>query len=298
MFRQVSANFARMPPWLQGATWMMLSAVLFASQAGIVRYMSKDFHFIEISFFRAAFGIVVMIPWLMRRGVGVLRTPHTGRYVLRGFLSTAAMYGWFGGITLIALADATAISFTFPLFIALFSIIFLKEKARLARWIAMAAGFAGTLIVIRPGFAEVNHGVFMVIGAGLCIGGSAMILKVMLRTDAPDKAALYQSIYMLPFAAVGALFVWEWPNAEQWVWAFAIGAVSTWAQRLYSRAFAVGDIGAITPFDFMRLPFATLIGLFAFAQTPDVWTIVGGAAIFVASVYAGRAESRREKAER
>ena len=293
MIREVSTNFTRLPPWLQGAIWMTLSAVLFASQAGIVRYLSKDFHFVEISFFRAAFGILVMVPWVMRRGLGVLRTPYTGRYMLRGFFSTAAMYGWFGGLTLIALADATAISFTFPLFIALFSVIFLKEKARLSRWIAMGVGFAGTLIVIRPGFAEVNVGVFMVIGGGLCIGCSAMLLKVLLRTDAPDKAALYQSIYMLPFAAVGAVFVWEWPNAEQWFWAFAVGAVSTWAQRLYSRAFAVGDVGAITPFDFMRLPFATAIGFFAFAQTPDVWTIAGGLVIFVASVYAGRAESKR-----
>lgn len=296
MIQAVRITFARMSPSLQGATWMTLSAVLFASQAGIVRYLAPDFHFVEISFFRAAFGIVVMVPWLSRHGLGILRTPHTARYIFRGFLSTAAMYGWFGGLTLVALADATAISFTFPLFIALFSMVLLKEKARASRWIAMAVGFSGTLIVVRPGFAEVNGGVLMVIGAGLCIGGSATILKVMVRSDTPDKVALYQSIYMLPFALVGAVFVWTWPTPEQWFWAFAIGAVSTTAQRLYSRAFAVGDVGAIAPFDFMRLPFAVAIGLLAFAQVPDVWTLVGGAVIFVSSVYAGRAESRQRKA--
>ena len=272
---------------------MTLSAVLFAAQAGIVRQLGKDFHFVEISFFRALFGIVAMMPWLMRHGVGVLRTPDTGLYVARGFLGTIAMYGWFGSITLIALADATAISFTFPLFIALFGVLMLKEPAHATRWIAMAVGFLGTLIVIRPGFEEVNIGVFMVIGAGLCIAGSAMILKITLRSGSPDLAALYQSIYMLPFALIGAVFVWEWPNAEQWGWAFALGAASASAQRLYSRAFAVGDVGAITPFDFMRLPFVVLIGLFVFAEVPDVWTLVGGAVIFAASVFAGRTETRR-----
>lgn len=274
---------------------MTLSAVFFAAQAGIVRYLSKDLHFIEISFFRALFGIVIMLPWLMRSGVGVLRTSHTGLYVTRGFLSTVAMYGWFGSLTLIPIGDATAISFTFPLFIALAGVLLLKEPAHATRWIALAAGFAGTLIVVRPGFQEVNIGVFMVIGGGVCIAFSAMILKVMLRTDTPDKAAIYQSIYMLPFAFVAVLFVWEWPTPEQWFWGFMLGAGSTTAQRLYSRAFATGDVGSIAPFDFTRLPFAIAIGFVVFSELPDLWTIVGGVVIFCSSIFAGRTESRRDR---
>ena len=276
---------------------MTLSAVFFAAQAGIVRYLSKDLHFIEISFFRAVFGIVIMLPWLMRSGVGVLRTSNTKLYVTRGLLSTIAMYGWFGSLTLIPIGDATAISFTFPLFIALAGVLLLKEPAHATRWIALAIGFAGTLIVVRPGFQEVNIGVFMVIGGGVCIAFSAMILKVMLRTDAPDKAAIYQSIYMLPFAFTAVLFVWEWPTPEQWFWGFMLGAGSTTAQRLYSRAFATGDVGSITPFDFTRLPFAIAIGFVVFSELPDVWTIVGGVVIFCSSVFAGRTESRRDRSK-
>ena len=297
MIQPVSATFARLPPSLQGAVWMMLSAVFFAAQAGIVRYLASDFHFVEISFFRALFGIVAMVPWLMKRGVAILRTPQTKLYAARGFLSTAAMYGWFGSLTMIPLADATAISFTFPLFIAFAGVVLLKEPAHAARWLALAVGLAGTLIVVRPGFEKVNIGVFMVIGGGVCISMSAMLLKIALRTDHPDKAALYQSIYMLPFALAGALFVWKWPGWEQWLWAFALGAASITAQRLYSRAFAIGDVGAVAPFDFTRLPFAIGIGFFAFAQIPDIWTIVGGIVIFVSSIYAGRSESRRTAKE-
>jgi drug/metabolite transporter (DMT)-like permease len=295
MIQSVKTAFTLLPPSAQGAIWMTLSAVFFAAQAGIVRYLSKDLHFIEISFFRALFGIVVMLPWLMRSGVGVLRTSHTKLYVTRGLLSTIAMYGWFGSLTLIPIGDATAISFTFPLFIALAGVLLLKEPAHATRWIALAVGFAGTLIVVRPGFQEVNIGVFMVIGGGVCIAFSAMILKVMLRTDTPDKAAIYQSIYMLPFAFVAVLFVWEWPTPEQWFWGFMLGAGSTTAQRLYSRAFATGDVGSITPFDFTRLPFAIAIGFVIFSELPDVWTIVGGVVIFCSSVFAGQTESRRDR---
>jgi drug/metabolite transporter (DMT)-like permease len=205
------------------------------------------------------------------------------------------MYGWFGGLTLIPLADATAISFTFPLFIALSGVLFLKETAHMTRWVALAAGFAGTLVVIRPGFQEVNIGVFMVIGAGLCIAASAMILKITLRTDQPDTAAIYQVIYMLPFALIAVLFVWQWPTWEQWFWGFMLGGLSTTAQRLYSRAFTTGDVGSIAPFDFTRLPFVIAIGFVVFSELPDIWTIIGGTVIFCASVFAGQTESRRSR---
>ena len=274
---------------------MTLSAVFFAAQAGIVRFLAQDLHFIEISFFRAAFGIVVMLPWLMRAGITEMKTRHTKLYIGRGFLGTLAMYGWFGGLTLIPLADATAISFTFPLFIALSGVLFLKEPAHVTRCIALAVGFAGTLIVIRPGFQDVNFGVFMVIGAGVCIAGSAMILKVTLRTDKPDTAALYQVIYMLPFALVAVLFVWQWPTWEQWFWGFMLGCFSTTAQRLYSRAFTTGDVGSIAPFDFTRLPFVIAIGFVVFSELPDMWTVIGGTVIFCASFFAGQTENRRRR---
>ena len=287
--------FGRLPPSWQGAAWMTTSAVLFAAQTAIVRHLSAEMHFLEISLFRALFGVIVMLPWLMRVGIGVMRTRNTGLYVGRGLLSTVAMYGWFGSLALIPIADATAVSFTFPLFIALFGILFLKESAPMTRWIALALGFVGTFVIIRPGFAEINAGVFFVIGAGVCIAVSAMFLKVALRSDQPDTAVLYQSIYMLPFAIVGAALVWEWPTAEQWFWGLMLGAASASAQRCYSRAFAIGETGAVAPFDFARLPFAVAIGFLAFAELPDIWTVVGAIIIFGASIAAGRGEARRNE---
>ena len=281
-------SITNLPGSWQGAIWMTLSAAMFAVQTAIVRHLSMELHFLEISLFRALFGVVAMLPWLCRRGLGVMRTSNSRLYIARGALGTVAMYGWFGGIALIPIADATAISFTFPLFIALFGVLLLREPVRAASWIALVVGFAGTLVVIRPGFEEVNMGALMVIGAGLLIAMSAMILKVTLRTDLPDIAALYQAVYMLPFALIGAVFVWSAPTLEQWLWGFALGAASTSAQRCYSRAFAVGDTSAVAPFDFSRLPFAVVIGLVVFSEIPDFWTIVGGAIIFSASILAGR----------
>ena len=295
MIRDVKTAFGRLPPAWQGAVWMTMSALLFAIQTAIVRYLSKEMHFLEISLFRALFGVVVMIPWVMRAGLGVMRTRNTGLYAGRGLLSTAAMYGWFGSLALIPIADATAISFTFPLFIALFGVIFLRESAHPMRWTALLMGFAGTLVIVRSGFQEVNVGMVMVIGAGLCIASSAMMLKVAIRTDQPDTAVLYQSVYMLPFAIVGAALVWEWPTLEQWLWGLLLGAASATAQRFYTRAFAVGEAGAVVPFDFARLPFAVVLGFFVFAELPDLWTVAGAAIIFGSSIVAERSEARRAR---
>ena len=272
-----------------------MSALLFAVQTAIVRYLSKEMHFLEISLFRALFGVVVMLPWLLRAGLGAMRTRNTGLYAARGVLSTVAMFGWFGSLALIPIADATAISFTFPLFVALFGVVFLRESAHPMRWTALFLGFAGTLVIVRPGFQETDPGMLMVIGAGLCIASSAMMLKVAIRSDHPDTAVLYQSVYMLPFALVGAAFVWQWPTLEQWLWGLALGAASATAQRFYTRAFAVGEAGAVVPFDFTRLPFAVAIGFVAFSELPDVWTVFGAAIIFAASVVAQRSEARRNR---
>ena len=287
--------FTRLAPSWQGAAWMTMSALLFAAQAAMVRYLSQDMHFLEISLFRALFGVVAMLPWLMRAGLGAMRTRNTGLYAGRGLLSTIAMYGWFGSLALIPIADATAISFTFPLFIALFGVIFLRESAHAMRWAALVIGFAGTLVIVRPGFQEVNVGMVMVIGAGLCIATSAMMLKVAIRTDHPDTAVLYQSVFMLPFAVAGAALVWQWPTAEQWLWGFALGAASATAQRFYTRAFAVGETGAVAPFDFARLPFAVVLGFVAFSELPDLWTVLGAAIIFAAWIVAERSEARRAR---
>ncbi len=97
---------------------------------------------------------------------------------------------------------------------------------------------------------------------------------------------------MLPLSLVPALVVWQWPSAEQWLWAAMVGALSTFAQRALTRAYLAADASAVAPFDFLRLPFATAIGFFVFMELPDLWTLGGGLVIFAASFYVGHGEAR------
>jgi drug/metabolite transporter (DMT)-like permease len=286
-------RFAALSAPAQAAAWMILSALMFSAAAAAVRRLSADVHFVEVSFFRSLFGIVVMLPWLRQVGLGALRTRHQWNYVARGVSSTAAMFLWFGGLSLVPIAEATAISFTTPFVITIAAFLFLSEPMRMTRWIGLAVGFAGTLIIVRPGFAEVNLGMLMVLFAGVFIAASVMNIKIAARDDSPDTVALYQVLYMLPLTLAPAVFLWRWPTLEGWGLAILVGALSTYAQRAYTRALALGDASAVTPLDFLRLPFSVWLGFIMFDELPDVWTLVGGIVIFAASAYVGRSEARR-----
>ncbi len=271
---------------------MTAAGIMFVAASTTVRHLSADMHFIQIAFFRSAFGIIFMLPWLTRVGFGAMRTRHTWRYALRGVTSVTAMFCWFGALAAMPIADATSVSFATPIFVSIAAILFLREKMRRHRWIGLIVGFAGTLIILRPGFAEINVGALMVLGSALFIAWSAIIVKIIGHDDRPDTIALYQVVYMLPLSLVPALFLWQWPSAEQWFWAAMVGLFSTLAQRALTRAYEAADASSVAPFDFLRLPFATALGFAVFMELPDLWTLAGGLVIFSASFYVGHGEAR------
>jgi drug/metabolite transporter (DMT)-like permease len=288
-------RLSALSPPVQAALWMILSALFFSAGAAAVRYLSAELHFIEISFFRSLFGLAVMLPWFVRFGLGGLRTKHQANYFARGVCSTIAMFLWFGGLSLVPIAEATAISFTTPFMVTIAAVLFLHESMRSHRWIGLVIGFLGTLVIVRPGFTEVNWGMLTVLAAGIFIAASVMNIKIVARDDSPDAVAVYQCLYMLPMTLLPAIFVWSWPSLEGWAWAIAVGVCSTYGQRTYTRALALADASAVTPLDFLRLPFSVGLGFVMFGELPDVWTLVGGLVIFAASAYVGRAEAAQRR---
>jgi drug/metabolite transporter (DMT)-like permease len=284
-------RLSALSPPVQAALWMILSALFFSAGAAAVRRLSVELSFIEISFFRSLFGLAVMLPWLSRVGFVGLRTRHQANYLARGVCSTIAMFLWFGGLALVPIAEATAISFTTPFVVTIAAVLFLHEPMRAHRWVGLVIGFLGTLVIVRPGFAEVNWGMLAVLAAGIFIAASVMNIKIVARDDSPDAVAIYQCLYMLPMTLIPAIFVWRWPSLEGWAWAIAVGVFSTYGQRTYTRALALADASAVTPLDFLRLPFSVALGFAMFSELPDVWTLVGGVVIFAASAYVGRAEA-------
>ena len=284
-----------MPVTLQASLMMMLALFLFTTMGICIRLSSAFVPVIEVVFFRNFLAVLIMAPVLIRKGLPSIKMNRKRLFFGRASINFIGMLSGFTAVTLIPLAEMTALSFTGPIFVTMGAALFLSEAIRLRRIMAIAVGFVGALIILRPGLVDVSLGAMLALVSALSIAAATLIVKKMTETEQASAIVFWMVMLQAPIAFVPMLFVWEWPTWEQWFWGFMLGCLSTTAQRLYSRAFTTGDVGSIAPFDFTRLPFVIAIGFVVFSELPDVWTIIGGTVIFAASIFAGQTESRRSR---
>jgi len=280
---------------LAGGLWMVGFTVTFAVLMAMVRHVSAEIHPFETAFFRNFFGLVVMLPWFARVGPGGLRTRRLGAHGFRALSGVIAMCALFMAISLMPLAEVTALTFTSPLFATAGAALVLGETVQARRWTATLIGFAGTLIILRPGAETLTPAALLVLLAAAFIATSMLSIKSLSATESPNVIVVYMGLLMTPMSLVPALFVWTWPTLEAWAWLAAIGAVATLGQLAVARAFAAADASAVMPFDFFRLMFTAALGFTLFGEGLDVWTWVGAGVILASSVYIARREARLGK---
>jgi len=285
-------------PVIRGIALMCVATVFFSAMHVLVRYAARDVPPFQIAFLRNLFGIVVFLPLLFRGGLGFLRTRALGMHALRGVLNVAAMLMFFTSLSLTPVARVTALAFTAPLFTALLSVLFLGERFRARRWTALALGFAGTLVILRPGMIPVDLGSVLVVGSALIWAVTMIVIKVMSRTESSFAITAYMNLFLTLFSFGPALWVWVTPPAGMWVWLVAIGILGTVAQLALSQALKETEPTAVLPFDFLKLVWAALLGLWVFGEVPDAYTWVGAALVFASGFYIAwrEHEERRRKA--
>jgi drug/metabolite transporter (DMT)-like permease len=269
---------------VRGALWMVASAALFAVMTGIVRHVSLGMHPFEIVFFRYAFGLVALVPWVLYSGAATLRTRRFGLHFGRAVLALVTVMFFFAAVAWMPLAEATALSFTAPFFTTLGAAIVLGETVRRRRWMAVAVGFAGAMIILRPGIDAVSLPALLALASAVTLAGGVLAVKTLAKSETADTIVLYQSVLVLVLAVVPAAAVWTMPDTVALMWLALIGILATLGQLAYVRAYAAADASAVVPFDYSRLIFAALIGFALFAEQPDLWTWIGSAVIFAAAV--------------
>ena len=275
---------------------MVAASAAFAVMNGSIRHVSAEIHPFEIAFFRNFFGLLFFLPWLMRAGLGALRTDRLGLHALRGLSGIAAMLAWFWSLSVLPLADAVALNFTLPLFATVLAVVVLREVVRARRWTATLVGFAGAMIILRPGVDEITFAELMVLFAALMMASTTIIVKILARTDSPAAIVMYMTIFLTPLSVLPAVFVWETPDWNSLAWLAAIGLLANIAHLCLTHAFRAADASAVMPFDFARLIFVAIIGFVFFHEVPDFWTWVGAGIIVCSSVYIAHRESRVARA--
>lgn len=291
-----TASFAALSGPARAACWITASAFCYIGMISIVREIAPEIHIFEIVFFRSLFAAMFMIPWLMRHGISALRTPRAGLLALRGAGAFIAGSCLFYAATLMPLGEFMAITFMRPILASIGAIVFLGEIARGRRWTAILVGFAGAMIVVRPGFQVMNVGALFVLAAVTVQVSNTLIIKYATRTVHPDAISAWHAMVIAPLALIPTLFVWTTPTLEQLLWLIGAGFASILVQRSMTRAFVAADATVVLAFGFVRLPVAALAGFVFFSEVPVLWVWIGGAVIIAASLtLAGRENAAERK---
>jgi drug/metabolite transporter (DMT)-like permease len=249
-------------------------------------------HPFEVTFFRCLFSLFVMLPFIIRSGPGILATPKVGFYTLRAVVGLISMLSWFYGITIVPLATATAVNFTAPLFATMAAALVLHEDVRLRRWAAVVIGFIGVLVIMRPGRQSLDAMLLLILLSAASSAMNNITVKYLVRTERPNTIVALFSVYLTPLSLIPALFVWEWPDLKSLGALVGLGIIGTLAHLSVARAYLAADASACAPYEFVRLPYAALIGYLLFGEVSDGWTWVGAAIIAGAAIYVAHREAK------
>lgn len=219
--------FAKVPPPVRGAAWMVISCACFSSVGALIRHLAAEFHPFETAFFRSLFQLVFMLPWLWYAGFASLHTRRLGMHGLRALAGLGGMLCWFTAFTLMPIAEAIALSFTTPLFCTLGAGLFLGEAVGPRRWSATVIGFAGAMIILRPRMEAFTLPSILVLVGSAFMAAALLLVKALSRTESASATVLYAGLLMLPLSIMPALFVWSVPSGGSWPWLAALGLLAT-----------------------------------------------------------------------
>lgn len=278
---------------LKAILWMIAAAVAFTVLVVAVRELSDSLATAQILFFRSVFSVALLLPWLFQAGLGAIRTRRVGAQTLRCLSTFTAMMLWFHAVGLTSLADAVAIQSTYPLFTILLAMLVLGERPGWIRWAATLVGFAGMLIIVRPGVIPLTPATLMLLGASVCYALSNTFVKWMSDTEPANRLVFIQNASLAVLATPPAIYYWVDPPWAALPWIAALVFSGLAAHMCLTRALGQGDASVVMPFDYLRLPFAAVLGFLLYFEVPDGPTIIGGLVIFAAVSVIAATERRR-----
>lgn len=288
-------RFEALPDNLKGALILMVAAFGFALMIALIKLAGQRLPVTQILFLRQLGMVLMLLPVLLPSFGETMRTKRLGLQLMRIALAMVAMTCSFTAVVNMPLADATALGFAKSFFVTIFAVIVLKETVGVYRWSAVAVGFLGVLVMLRPGTDGFTiYGLMAVTGAAAA-GAVMVIIRLMSRTESTSTILAFQAIGVGLIMAVPAWLNWVAPTAHEWALLAGIGAVSYFAQKANITAFRYGEASLLASLDYVRVIYATAFGLLLFDQLPGASTWVGAGIIVVASIYTVHREARRKQ---
>lgn len=280
----------------RGVLCMLAACALFTAMGGVVKALGGRIPFPELMFFRSLFALPVVLALVLRnaRGgvAGALRTRRFKAHLSRASTGTMAMGCSFYALTVLPLAEQTALTNATPLFVTLLSIPFLGERVGIHRTSAVVVGFLGIVVIalgqgaFQGDFAgAAKWGVVAAVMHGVFSAATTLLVRSLSGTEASTTIVLWQSLLMTGFTACALPFVWVTPSFPDFLLLVLIGLVGGVAQVLLTEAWASAQVSALAPYSYSSILWAILFGWAAFGDVPSGWTLAGAALIVAASLY-------------
>ena len=278
------------------AIFLIITSVFFGTvMLSFLKIAQEDVNVYVAGFFRFFLGLVIILPYIIKKKDAVLKTTHLKQHFLRAILGLPAMLLYFSALVLLPIEKLTAISFVVPLIVTILAVFFLGEKIYIYRTLALILGFSGMLIIIRPGFVDISIGVYMVLFSALLWSINIIITKKISKDDSAITILAYQSIFMSLLSFFIVLFFWQMPSLKTFIYLILAAICGTVLHLTLNHAFKLVDVSMTQPYSFLNLVFASIIGYFVFDEVPDLYTWIGALIIFTGVLIISYREMKLDK---
>ncbi|MBZ8135288.1 DMT family transporter [Afifella sp. IM 167] len=286
-------RFGALPGNLRGAAWILIATVLFTIMMTLIKLIGTHLPVSQILFVRQIVMFIVALPVILSDVSGSLITRRPGLHGLRVLFALVAMFCGFNAVVHLPLADATAIAFAKSFFISIFAILILHEVVGIRRWAAIIIGFAGVIVMLDPAGGSIDlYGILAVVGAAAA-GMVMVIIRLLSRTDRSITILTWQTVLVGLLICPLAIWQWVWPSWHEALLLVGIGLVSVVAQTCNIQAYKAGEATVLAALDYIRLLWATLIGITIFSEVPSWQTLLGSGIVIAAALYTVHREARR-----
>lgn len=271
------------PNPVKGILWVTLHALVFTSGSMLVRVLSPEIHIFQIFFLAMLIGFLGILPWTIAKKTYSTTRSDFSFFGIRGVLGTTGMLMWFYVLQIIPATEATALSYTTPLFSTIIAVWMLREIFNRKDALALILGFAGAMIVLRPGLEMIKIGAVLAIIMAIVWAFIDVTAKMQAARILPSNQALYVRFFMTLCSMPFALKVWVDPTLKQWGLILLIGVVFLINVITIFQAYRHASIVTLAPFRFWRLVFMAFFAWALFGETLDMWVVFGSVVILVGS---------------
>ena len=258
------------------------SALCFAIMAMCIKIASSELHSTQLVFFRSLFGLIIILPIVLPKGMTFIKTSILKMHIFRGFISICAMCCFFYAIANIGLSESTLLNATSPLFIGLMSMPILKEKVSLSTAIALVIGFIGVVFILKPGTALFTFAALVGLCSGFFIASAKVLVRYMANTEPVLRTVFYFSITTTIYSGLLMFWFWQTPSYADIGMMVLAAICATGGQTLLTYSFTHNEAVTVAPFTYVTVVIATIIGWVGWNELPDLGSSIGAILIISA----------------